>query len=388
MQRKLAIITTHPIQYNAPLFELLTMRKQIDIKVFYTWGETVLQKKYDPGFGKIVEWDIPLLNGYAYEFLKNIATEKGSHHFKGIDNPSIIEAIKKYHPDAVLVYGWAFKSHLKILRYFKNKIPVLFRGDSTLLDESGVLSSLKRNLFLRWVYRNIDIALYVGKNNYGYFRKAGIKKKQLLFAPHVVDNERFSCSSAICKTKAFHFRNTLQVPYGDFLFLYAGKFEDVKDPAIIPEAFLSARFPENVHLVMVGNGNLEKELKGKYSLMPGIHFMDFKNQMEMPSVYEMADVFILSSKSETWGLSINEAMANGKVIIASDHCGCAVDVVDEGMNGFVFKTADVKDLKDKMKMVYEKRDSLDAMKNASKEKMKEYSLTTLAAAVENAVIHA
>ncbi|MEO8413548.1 MAG: glycosyltransferase family 4 protein [Ginsengibacter sp.] len=386
--KKLAIVTSHPIQYNAPLFELLTERSNIDIKVFYTWGEAVLQKKYDPGFGKMVEWDIPLLNGYAYEFLKNIATEKGSHHFKGIDNPSIIEAIKKYHPDAVLVYGWAFKSHLKILRYFKNNIPVLFRGDSTLLDESGFLSSLKRNLFLRWVYRHIDIALFVGKNNYGYFRKAGIKKKQLLFAPHVVDNERFSCSSAICKTQALHFRNTLNVPYGDFVFLYAGKFEAVKDPALIPEAFLSARFPGNVHLVMVGNGNLEKELKGKYSLMPGIHFMDFKNQMEMPSVYEMADVFILSSKSETWGLSINEAMANGKAVIVSDKCGCAADLVDEGMNGFVFKTADVTDLKDKMKLIYEKRDSLDGMKNASKEKIKEYSLTTLAVAVENAVIHA
>ena len=170
--KRLAIVTTHPIQYNAPLFELLSQRKKITIKVFYTWGETVIEKKYDPGFGKVIEWDIPLLDGYDYEFAENIANDKGSHHFKGIDNPHIIEAIEQFKPDAVLVYGWSFKSHLKIMRHFKNKVPVLFRGDSTLLDERGLLSSLKRNLFLRWVYRHVDVALYVGKNNFDYFRKA------------------------------------------------------------------------------------------------------------------------------------------------------------------------------------------------------------------------
>src|SRR6185312_6093732 len=167
--KRLAIVTTHPIQYNAPLFELLTKRNKIDIKVFYTWGETVLKRKYDPGFGKVIKWDIPLLEGYEYEFLANISSEKDSHHFNGIENPNIIKKINNYHPDAVLVYGWSFKSHLKVLRYYKNKIPVLFRGDSTLLDKKSWILSLKRNLFLRWVYRHIDFALYVGKNNYDYF---------------------------------------------------------------------------------------------------------------------------------------------------------------------------------------------------------------------------
>src|SRR5690242_286009 len=126
--RRLAIITTHPIQYNAPLFALLHARKVIEIKVFYTWGESVLHKKYDPGFGKVIEWDIPLLEGYPFEFLENVSVEKGSHHFKGIDNPFIISSVEKFNPDAILVYGWAFKSHLEAMRYFKKRIPVLFRG--------------------------------------------------------------------------------------------------------------------------------------------------------------------------------------------------------------------------------------------------------------------
>jgi hypothetical protein len=102
--KKLAIITTHPVQYYAPVFQLLHQRQQIDIKVFYTWGEGVLNK-YDPGFKKSIEWDIPLLTGYPYAWVKNTSKDAGSHHFEGIVNPDLIEQINAWHPDAILVYG-------------------------------------------------------------------------------------------------------------------------------------------------------------------------------------------------------------------------------------------------------------------------------------------
>jgi hypothetical protein len=70
--KKLAIITTHPIQYHAPWFKLLTERKKLNVMVYYTWGQLEHNSKYDPGFGKNVEWDIPLLEGYEYRFVKNI----------------------------------------------------------------------------------------------------------------------------------------------------------------------------------------------------------------------------------------------------------------------------------------------------------------------------
>ena len=114
--KRLAIITTHPIQYNAPLFKLIQERGNIQVKVFYTWGEAVLKNKFDPGFGQHISWDIPLLDGYDYSFEKNISTNPGSHHFKGIDNPDLIGNITAWNADAVLVYGWCFKSHLKAIR--------------------------------------------------------------------------------------------------------------------------------------------------------------------------------------------------------------------------------------------------------------------------------
>ncbi len=144
---RLAIITTHPIQYYAPVFKLLHERQRIEIKVFYTWGENAINK-FDRGFDKMVSWDIQILDGYPFEWMKNTSNDPGSHHFKGITNPWATRQINDWKPDAILVYGWAYHSHLKALRYYKNKIPVYFRGDSTLLSESTGIKKILKYIFL------------------------------------------------------------------------------------------------------------------------------------------------------------------------------------------------------------------------------------------------
>ena len=234
--KRLAIVTTHPVQYNAPFFEMLAQRGAVQVKVFYTWGKSVLQNKYDPGFDRTIEWDIPLMNGYEYSFIENISATPGSHTFKGIDNPTLIDDIEKWNANAVLVYGWSFKSHLKCIRHFHKKIPVLFRGDSTLLDPQPFLKKIFRFVFLRWVYSHIDYALYVGTNNKQYFKKYGVPESKLVFAPHAVDNERFADSNGDYETKAGNWRKELSFTETDIVFLFAGKLEEKKDPLLPFEA--------------------------------------------------------------------------------------------------------------------------------------------------------
>jgi glycosyltransferase involved in cell wall biosynthesis len=385
LKKKLAIITSHPIQYNAPLFELLQQRNHIDLHVFYTWGKEVLENKYDPGFEKEIVWDIPLLNGYEYTFLKNIAADKGSHHFKGIQNPGIIEAIEQYKPDAILLYGWAFKSHLKVLKHFKHKIPLLFRGDSTLLDKINPAKKILRNFFLRWVYRKIDIALYAGINNRLYFKAAGVKDEQLVFMPHAVDNQRFHKWSANHPDFNTGFKHELGIADTDFIFLFAGKLECKKSPELLLESFLNGNFESDIHLVFAGDGNLFTALKEKAKTNKHVHFTGFINQNRIPEIYLNADVVILPSAGpgETWGLAINEAMACSKPVIVSDCCGCAADLVDEDVNGYVFSAGNKKDLLDKMKKMIEKRLTLKQMGASSFNIITEYSFEKAAETIEN-----
>jgi hypothetical protein len=134
MRRRLAIVCTHPIQYFAPVFCALSEQRDLQVRVFYGWKGAV-EKTLDHGFGQKFAWDIPLLDGYEFEFVPNVARDPGTHHFRGIDLPALRERIKAWKPDALVVYGWRYKAHLAAMRYFHGKIPILFRGDSTLLNE-------------------------------------------------------------------------------------------------------------------------------------------------------------------------------------------------------------------------------------------------------------
>ena len=382
---KLAIVTTHPIQYNAPWFRLVAERNNIILKVFYTWSQVEKEAKYDPGFGKEIAWDIPLLEGYEYEFVNNTSASPGTRHYNGIVNPGLINRIQLFKPDAVLVSGWNFKSHLQCLRYFHNKIPVFFRGDSTLIDSQSYFKRIARNLALSWVFSHIDRAMYVGKANKDYFKAHGLKEHQLIFAPHAIDNQRFA-SHQDHTTAGNTLRTSLGLEANATVFLFAGKLEPKKDPQLLLNVWKNLYLPD-AQLVFVGNGILEKALKEIAARIPSIHFVDFQNQQQMPAVYAMADIFVLPSKGpgETWGLAVNEAMAAGKPVLVSDACGCVQDLVEEGVNGWIFKAGDQAMLQAKIESISTDKNVLAAMGKKGSERIKQYNFEGIASAIENSL---
>ncbi|TAF79265.1 MAG: glycosyltransferase [Sphingobacteriales bacterium] len=370
--KKLAIITTHPIQYYAPVFKLLA--KKLDIMVFYTWGVKVLDNKYDPGFKQKINWDIPLLEGYNYHFTKNISQQPGSHRKKGIINPELITEITEFNADAILVYGYAYVSHLKVMLYFKGKIPVYFRGDSTLLDNENLLKKIAKKIYLTWVYKHIDIAFYVGNANRTYFKNYGVPDTKLVKAPHAIDNQFFSADKS---DEAKQIRLKMGIQPNDILILFAGKFEPKKNPDLLIDTFGKIR-KENIFLLMLGNGQLEQALKQKVKTMKKrkyIFFESFKNQSQLPAYYQACDLFCLPSKGpgETWGLAVNEAMAASKAILVSDKVGCQANLVIDGANGLIFNSKDAKDMYRKVKTLTFDKTKLIAMGVSSKKIIENYT---------------
>jgi glycosyltransferase involved in cell wall biosynthesis len=382
--KRLAIIITHPIQYYSPFFVLLA--KVCELKVFYTIGKDKALSYFDPNFKREIKWDIPLLNDYAYELVTNTSKYPGSHSYKGIVNPSLINNINKFDPDIILIYGWAYHGHLSAMRYFKHKIPIWFRGDSNLLDEgNNNFKKYLRYFFLKWLYRHIDKALYVGMANKAYYKKFGIKDHQLIFAPHSVDNKRFAEDRS---EEAEQLRKTLSIRSEEILILFAGKLEQKKNPELLLNAFIKMDL-KTTHLLFVGNGILEENLKSKVEglgisreglaekmksappldsvlndgIKKRIHFIDFQNQSTMPVVYQACDLFCLPSQgpAETWGLAVNEAMAAGKAVLVSTKVGCAVDLIKLGVNGEIFKSDDLNDFIQKLRKLTESKIKLTEM---------------------------
>jgi len=222
------------------------------------------------------------------------------------------------------------------------------------------------------------VAFYVGSANKAYYKKFGLTEKQLIFAPHAIDNQRFKLKPGQ------DFRDQFGILPGEIVFLYAGKFEPVKSPRLLMQAFLNASLTV-AHLVMVGNGELEgmlKDMVRNHKNEETVHFINFQNQSQMPAVYHSADVFVLPSQSETWGLGVNEAMAAGLAVLVSNRCGCAVDLVENGVNGFIFKSGNVEDLSSRLKEMAGDKNLLSKMGKQSELKIRNWSFNQAVGAVE------
>jgi glycosyltransferase involved in cell wall biosynthesis len=314
--KRLAILSTHPIQYNAPLFRMLAQEKSIDLKVFYS--KKTEQVRFDKDFGQEITWDVPLTDGYVHESFD--ANEKTGR-------TELMTAIESFNPNALLVYGWNFAGHLAAIRHFHGSLPVWFRGDSTLLDPLPFWKRTLRKISLNWVYRFVDRAFYVGQANKRYFLWCGLREDQLTYAPHAVDNAFFMADDEQRKKEALEIRGELGIDTEATVFLFAGKLESKKQPLELAEAFESIK--AQAHLIYVGSGVLEEQLKQRFDSHPRIHFVGFQNQSKMPIWYRVADVFCLPSRGpgETWGLAVNEALACGCKVIVSDRVGCAEDLI-------------------------------------------------------------
>ncbi len=372
--KRLAIITTHPIQYNAPWFAMLAKEPDVDLKVFYTWSQRETDF-FDATFGSNIEWDIPLLEGYSYKFVPNKAKNPNNKKFNGIQCPTLINEIKEYNPTHILIFGWNFHAHFKAMRYFKGKIPILFRGDSTLLDyenskikdlvsrknktikdfvkstQSYIKYKIRKNV-LSLVYSYVDKALYVGTNNKKYFLNHGLKESQLFFAPHAIDNSRFmDYHQRAYEKKALKWRQEIGIKKEDIVVLFAGKFESKKNPEILLDAIFQINQQKNnfIKLIFLGSGPLEADLKEKAKGNSNIIFLPLQNQTKMPIVYRLCDIFCLPSQGpgETWGLAINEALASNRSVIISDKVGCAIDLASEPNK--IFISNDIDDLVRKLK---------------------------------------
>lgn len=339
---RLAFIVSHPIQYYVPLYRSLARREDLLIKVFFTWHSGGPNAR-DHGFKRAVAWDIPLTEGYEFELVPNVARKTGTHCFWGLRNPSLISSVTSWKPDVVHLTGYAHFSHVRAMRHFHRAgIPVLFRGDSHLLRTSyGIRWRIKLAL-LRRVYGWTDGCLYVGQHNADYFRKFGVPESRLFYCPHSIEVERFAEPNDTLEKEADGWRRELQIGNDRVVVLFAGKFERVKQPLALMRAFQGCAAEDpRLLLVMVGDGELGHEVRRTAVQVPEtFRVLPFQNQTRMPLVYRVGHLFVLPSIRESWGLSVNEAMACGRPALVSDGVGCGDDLVRANETGAIFPRND------------------------------------------------
>lgn len=343
-KKRIAFVVSHPVQYYAPLHRRLAARGDLEVKVFFTWHDGA-DAVADRGFGRKFAWDVPLTEGYDRELVPNTARDPGTHHFRGLRNPELAARVNAWQPDAIHLTGYAWASHLSALRTWAAcGTPVLFRGDSHLLDGQRGFKAWLKSVMLKRIFRWPRAFLCVGQANRRYYEAFDVPPDRLFQCPHSIEVERFAEPQAEHEEAARAWRAELGVKAGERVLLFAGKFEPKKRPVELMEAFLREA-PAGWVLVMLGDGVLGGQVRQIAERQPArCRVLPFQNQSRMPVAYRLGDVFVLpSAYAETWGLAVNEALACGRPVLVSDRVGCAEDVVEPGWNGLVFRHDDWRD---------------------------------------------
>lgn len=384
MRLKLAIVATHPIQYYAPWFLHLAQQAGLDVRVFYLWDFGVAAHR-DPGFQTTVRWDVPLLEGYAHEFVPNRSMVPGTSSYFGLWNPDLPERLRAWQPDAVLLTAYNFASiGYFLLRWGASDAPLIFRGDShRLVPRHGLVDAFKRRLITA-IFRRFGAALYVGSANREYFLLHGVPAERLFHSPHAVDNARFFAARASAEAAAPAWRHSLGIPDGHRIVLFAGKFEEVKRPLDLLRAFVGARL-ERASLLYVGSGPQEAELRATAAERGDVFFAPFHNQSQMPLVYAASDVYVLPSVAETWGLAVNEAMCMGRPVIVSDNVGCARDLVTGSQTGWTFEAGNVIALAGALKEALQDLSRLNAWGENARRKIEAFNYDAASAGLISAL---
>jgi glycosyltransferase involved in cell wall biosynthesis len=335
---RLALVTTHPIQYQIPWFRGLAQAPGIDLKVFF--GMLPDAEQQGVGFGLAFQWDIPLLEGYTWEVLRNTARAPSLSTFGGINTPDMGRVLRAWRPDIAILAGWQSRLLTQALWACRRLgIPILVRGESNGLAPRP---SWKRWLHSMWL-RQYEGFLVIGTANRCFYQDAGVDPARLIESPYFVDNERFRGAAEEFRKNWATWRRQWTIPAQATCFLYAGKLVAKKRIMDLLGAMDKAKNQSpDLHLLIVGTGELEtqaREFAGARQLP--VSFAGFLNQTEIAKAYAAADCLVLPSDyGETWGLVVNEAMACGLPAIVSDRVGCGPDLVEEGVTGFIFPFGD------------------------------------------------
>lgn len=337
--KKSKIVIIHNIvsPHVEPLFQELS--KTNDLTILYC-----AQKENNRSWNKK-----PI--GLRYKILPNFSFKiKGKDLFTYFINPTIIFELNKINPDVVIISGWdLFAYQISFLYCLIKKIKIVIWSGSTNYEPSW-----RRSISLplvKFMVKNACAYIAYGTRSRDYLIKLGAKKDDIFISYNTTNvnayiNDIDSNERNIIKTR-LGFTNKKVI-------LYYGQLIDRKGVDVLVKAFKIIHTKiKNSLLLLIGNGDNVNHIKYLITKLniDNIVILPDVGDNKMVEYYKVADVFVLPSREEVWGLVVNQAMASSLPVIVTNSVGSGVDLIKNFKNGFIFDTNNVDDLVKKMNYV-------------------------------------
>jgi 1,2-diacylglycerol 3-alpha-glucosyltransferase len=340
LKRRLVILTEIIAPYRIPVFNALAAREEVDLHVIFL-AET------DPG---LRQWEIYYDEiRFSYEVLKSYRRRVGG--FNVLLTSGVKAALQEAHPQMIVGGGYNYLAMWQAKRWARRSdVPFLLWSESNTAD-------VRRNfpwveMAKRRFIQSCRGYIVPGRSAAAYLQTFDVASDRVFVAPNAVDTERFAHGAAQARQHP-ELRQGLGLP--PRYLLYVGRFVRAKGVLDLLAAY--ATLPEGtrreVGLVLAGGGDeLDELVRRSRAIQPGVVvFPGFLQRDQLPALYAFAEALVFPTHSDPWGLVVNEAIACGLPVIASDVAGCVADLVHDGENGRVVGAGDIRGLASAMEQL-------------------------------------
>jgi len=361
MPVKVAYIVEYPTPYDVPLFERIAKRPEVDFTALFL-SETISQRG----------WKVDPAGRFPHKTIRGGRLFVSSNtQFTAFFNPGVFRELVRGNYDVVGTSGYIPVTHYAVLAWCKAKgIPHFVRSEAVLPHARSDLKRAIKSVYLPYAVKTADSWLAAGTLAKKYLVHYGADPEKVFFLNYTIDDDAFETAVFEAREKRDQMKRDLNITARSVV-LFCGRLAPMKGLDTLMDAFAAVkRNGRDAALAFLGSGPLEAHLKKRVEResISDVHFLGFHQADELPAFYGMADMLVLPSVYEPWGIVVNEAQAASLPVVASDVCGAAEDLVVDGETGFRFRSGDAKHLAECIERVLE-NDALRAKMGASGRKM-------------------
>jgi 1,2-diacylglycerol 3-alpha-glucosyltransferase len=362
-KRRVLILSEIISPYRIPVFNALAQHEEVDLRVVFL-SET------DAG---LRQWRIYKDEiRFPYTVLPSWRFRAGKNNV--LLNWGLRSYLNKCAPETIICGGYNYFASWEAQSWARRHGAefILWSESNTHDSRSGQpwVESLKGRFL-----SGCDRFVVPGQASLAYLQTLGSAREDIVIAPNAVDNDWFRTQASDIRPHAAEFKERLGLPSRYFLFV--GRLVAEKGIFDLLEAYakLEDDVRSKVGLVFAGDGRSRRELEARAQrIRPGtICVPGFAHREDLAGLYAFADALILPTRSDPWGLVVNEAMACGLPIIVTDVAGCAPDLVQGGWNGYVVPPRDSDQLVEALRSLVRNPDLRQQMSMRSLERIRNYS---------------
>lgn len=372
MKRRMALITELIAPYRIPVFNALARREEIELHVIFLSRTDSSMRQWHV-YDKEIQ--------FSYQVLPCWRKRVGK--FNVLLNRGVAEALRKFSPDVVICGGYNYVASWEALRWAKrHHVPFVLWSESTGNDRRNRHAPME---FLKSKFLgSCDGFVVPGQSARDYLLSLGVKSDHICVAPNAVDTALFAAAAAVVQQHQAELRAQLALP--ERYFLFVGRLVHAKGVLDLLDAYdrLPPTLREQVGLVFAGEGPMRTELESRArDIHPGtVHFAGFVHREALAAYYALAECFVFPTRTDTWGLVVNEAMACGLPVICTRVAGCALDLVQE--NGRLVSVANVLELSSVIEDMATQAEVRVQMGRESRQRIEAYSPERCAAGLATA----